>query len=150
MRAFSNKSLLVRGAALLLIGAVVAFFHATRQPESNAPTRSDTAIHQLALRYRALEARENRMDRTAWAKEILAEDCGRTFEALWDAINHSTNKLDVLAAFPVGEVILGNWDTVRVLPHGIELREPVAQGVASREPRQLPTNRYAVGRRPPA
>jgi hypothetical protein len=70
-----------------------------------------------------LEIRENEADRTFWAKEILAQSCGRTFESLWDSINVATNKLDVLAGFPVDQIVLPEWKRGQHLRHEIELRE---------------------------
>ncbi|PYM11628.1 MAG: hypothetical protein DME18_13500, partial [Verrucomicrobia bacterium] len=42
---------------------------------------------ELAAQLEALEAREKKMDETVWAREILAEECGRTFESLWNSLN---------------------------------------------------------------
>ena len=71
-----------------------------------------------------LEAREAEAERTVWAKEKLAESCGRIFDALWDQVNQATNKLAALANFPFGELVLPDWRVaVKRLPHGIELRE---------------------------
>src|SRR5439155_4390832 len=73
-------------------------------------------------------ARERTADETVWAKEILAEDCGRTIESLWDSLNAATNKLQIAAFFPVGEVVLGEWSAPQALPHGIELRTSSGPG----------------------
>jgi len=56
-----------------------------------------------------LEVREQQVAGTVWAKEVLAQECGKTFEALWERILVATNKLAVVAAFDPGEVILGRW-----------------------------------------
>jgi len=77
------------------------------------------------------EAQERHADETVWAKEILAQECGRTFESLWDSLNAATNKLSLMASFPFGEIILGKWNQPKTLPHGIELREPAGAGPAS-------------------
>src|SRR6266487_316799 len=66
--------------------------------ETNYPNR------QVVARFLALEAREREAEQTVWAKEMLAQECGRIFESLWDSLNAATNKLRVLASFPVGEV----------------------------------------------
>ena len=63
-------------------------------------------------------------------KEILAQECGRTFESLWDSLNVATNKLSFAASFPVGEIVLGKWNPPQTLPHEIELREPAGPGGA--------------------
>jgi hypothetical protein len=63
-----------------------------------------------------------------WAKEMLAQECGRTIESLWDAVNAATNKLTIVADFPVQEVVLGCWPSSQRLPHGIERYEPAHRG----------------------
>src|SRR5688572_31283992 len=40
-----------------------------------------------------IEAEERRVAETVWAKEMLAQECGRTIERLCDEINGATNKL---------------------------------------------------------
>ncbi|HUL51506.1 MAG TPA: CRTAC1 family protein, partial [Candidatus Nitrosotalea sp.] len=84
---------------------------------------------ELVARFTALEARENRVNETDWAKEILAEDCSRVFENLWDRINSATNKLDVLASAVSAEITLPRYGPVHFVPPGIQLREPEAGGV---------------------
>ena len=54
-----------------------------------------------------LEAREKAADKNVWSKEMLAQNCGRTFESLWDSVNSATNKLNLIAGFPAGEIVLG-------------------------------------------
>jgi enediyne biosynthesis protein E4 len=83
---------------------------------------------ELMARLSQLEAREREWNRTIWAKEILAQDCGRIFDELWDAINAATNKLAVVTAFPVGEVVLGRWRDPERFRHGIERRESDGPG----------------------
>src|SRR4051794_14685470 len=84
---------------------------------------SGRIVREVAQRVARLEAREQQADQTVWAKETLARRCGVTFEKLWNAINSATNKLGVLASFPVPSVVLANWDKLEQLPHGIELRQ---------------------------
>lgn len=59
---------------------------------------------------------------------MLAQSSGRTLESLWDSLNRATNKLSVIAGFPLGEIVLGKWQPLRALPHAIELREPIGPG----------------------
>ncbi|HEX7861679.1 MAG TPA: VCBS repeat-containing protein [Verrucomicrobiae bacterium] len=100
-----------------------------------------------------IEAEEKRVAETVWAKEMLAQECGATVERLWDEINGATEllgrmgkgelhgehrrthtegtergKLGVLAEFAVGEVQLGRWDGVEVLPQGIQVLKAVGAG----------------------
>ena len=83
-----------------------------------------------------LESREQTIDKTIWAKEMLAERCGRTLEDLWDRVNASSNKLQVIADFATGEVVLPQWGAVQHLAHDIELREGMAPGA------KLPTGQW--------
>ncbi len=72
----------------------------------------------------ALEAREAEAARTAWAKEQLAQRCGRVFEDLWDRLNQSSGKLATLAAFDPGIVALPRFNPPMSLPHGIRWFKP--------------------------
>ncbi len=75
-----------------------------------------------------LEAREKAADNNVWRKEMLAQSCGRIFESLWDSVNRATNKLSVIASFPLGEIVLGQWPPPKILPHAIELYDPAHTG----------------------
>ena len=127
----SNK---VSGAILLGILSVSAALLVVRaRRESVSSEESGAAssrVHaELAARFAQFEAREQRVTDTAWAKEMLAQKCGQVFERLWDSLNASTNKLDRLANFPFGEIVLGKRKAIRPLPHGIvELAESAGPG----------------------
>ncbi|MHB8521248.1 MAG: CRTAC1 family protein [Limisphaerales bacterium] len=97
---------------------------------AEAPTVSSRIGQELAARFARFEAGEKHVDETAWAREILAEHCGWTFESLWDSLNAATNKLELAASFPAGEIVLGKWGEPRALPHGIELRVSAGPGPA--------------------
>lgn len=101
-----------------------------REPPAAGHTdpRAAALRHRLTAKGRWLEARERHVAETAWASELLAQDCGRTIEALWDALNHATNKLRVVAAFSPGEVVLGRWEIRDLLPHEIERRRSSGTG----------------------
>jgi enediyne biosynthesis protein E4 len=119
---------------LVLLASSVALYWARFRPQSSAsPHSTSTTANErtgsaLAARFESLEARERELDRTVWTKEILAEECGRTIESLWDSINAATNKFGVVASFQVGELVLGNFSPPRKLAHGIELFQPVSVG----------------------
>jgi hypothetical protein len=123
-----RKKLLFLAVILLLLGAgllLVRFSH-TPFPWESSNTASQSGGPLAPSN--SLETREREADRTVWAKEMLAQRCGRTFESLWDAINAATNKLSRVAACPVNEILLGSWESPRSLPHGIELRQPNGPG----------------------
>jgi enediyne biosynthesis protein E4 len=75
-----------------------------------------------------VQAREDKVDQTIWAKEMLAQECGRVFESLWDSLNASTNALKLVASFPAAAFQLGRWDGRELLPHSIELRKSAGVG----------------------
>ena len=111
---------------LPLIG--VALGSGCSKPESTPSLSSTNSSRRISAetlaQVAALEAREQRVAETVWSKELLAQECGRTFESLWNSLNAATNQLHALASFPVGEIVLGHWTLPQALPHGIELREP--------------------------
>jgi len=83
---------------------------------------------ETLARVQAIEAHEQDARNTIWAQETLAQQCGRTFEMLWDDVNAATNRLLALAGVPVGQVTLGDWSILHRLRHGIELRESTGAG----------------------
>ncbi|HKS36547.1 MAG TPA: CRTAC1 family protein [Verrucomicrobiae bacterium] len=122
----------VRGKALpillvLLVLAGAAWLLA-RSKRSTSSERAGNVSPELVARFTALEAREKQAEETFWAAEIIAQECGRVFENLWDSLNATTNKLDLLATFPVGELLSGGWKRPQTLAHGIQLHEPDGRG----------------------
>jgi enediyne biosynthesis protein E4 len=62
-----------------------------------------------------------------WKPELDAQRRLRTVTALWDAINHSTNKLaTALANFAPGELILPTYNSATELPLGIRVSAPAS------------------------
>jgi enediyne biosynthesis protein E4 len=117
---------------LLLLGGVLLFLARKRAGPGRTGAGDLTSLvsDEVVTQFTALEAREAELDRTVWAKEILAEKCGGTFESLWDSLNAATNKFDVLAAFPVQELVVGRFGPPRKPGHGIVLHEPDGAGPA--------------------
>jgi hypothetical protein len=104
--------------ALVGVVAVAAWIKWVRPP-----SREDR-MRRLAAELTALEAREQEIAETVWAKEMQAEQCGQMFEQWWDALNASTNQLTVLSEFPVGTVVVPRWEEVEHPGHAIEVRKP--------------------------
>src|SRR6266853_568760 len=98
---------------LLLLGAGLLLVRFTRTPFPWEPSNTANQSERPLAPGSSLETREREADKTVWAKEMLAQRCGRTFESLWDAVNAATNKLSLLAAFPVNEILLGSWGAPR-------------------------------------
>ena len=94
-----------------------------RRLASNVPY---TVSHDVVAEVLRIEAREKKVAETLWSTELLAQECGRTIEALWDELNRTTNKWNVLSGFNFGELHLPGFDPPEKLPHGIELRRPNA------------------------
>lgn len=109
--------------ALLLTGAGAVWL--LRRQETPVPSivgRDGVRIRpEVVAQAARLEARERELNQTVWAVELLAQDCARTFETLWDSLNASTNKLDLAATFPAGEIVPGDWQLLQALPHEIKL-----------------------------
>lgn len=119
-----NRLLLALLLALGLMLLLQLTLTQRRWKSSDSKTGSDSSAGFVDW----LEAREKAADEGIWNQEILAQKCGRTFESLWDSVNRATNKLAALAGFPVGEILLGDWQSPKALPHGIEVREVVQTG----------------------
>src|SRR5205809_154938 len=123
------RTLLIVLSVLLLLGVALRLGFKQR-PSAAADSADPTGLvsQKLVDQFLSLEARENELNRTVWAKEILAEQCGQVFESLWDSLNAATNKLDIVASFPVGEMTVGNFTSTQRVAHGIELRESSGAG----------------------
>ncbi len=106
--------------------AILGFGLATTAACSKRPAAVDQSSPtnrlnpQLVAQLAAHEAQERLLNETVWAPEILAQQYGQIFEALWDSVNAATNKLAVLADFPAGAITLGEWLPTQTLPHGIQ------------------------------
>jgi len=106
------------GAAMFILWRLQRAPYPWERPESSVAP-SPTVTSNAAW----LKAREEQADQTVWAKEMLAQQCGRVFESLWDSVNASTNKLETVAKWNPAEVVLGDWRTPQLLPHGIEIHD---------------------------
>jgi hypothetical protein len=123
------RNLLIILFVLITIGVALRVGLKQRSSASIDPADPAGLVSQkLVDQFLSIEARENELNKTVWAKEILAEQCGQVFESLWDSLNAATNKLDVLASLAVGEWIVGNFSSTLRLAHGIELRESSGAG----------------------
>ncbi|MBL9126716.1 MAG: hypothetical protein JNL97_03670, partial [Verrucomicrobiales bacterium] len=99
----------------------------TSPPPAPAP-HPDPSLGRInpetASRLLALEAQEAEADRTIWAAEIQAARCGAVFDALWDQLNASTSRWEVLRRFDPGSLTLPEWETPRPEVHGILVHAP--------------------------
>src|ERR1041385_4806861 len=114
---------------LLLLGVALRV-GLKRRPSASADAADPNGLvsQELVDQFMALESQENQLNQTVWAKEILAEQCGRVFDSLWDSLNETTNKLELAASFPAGEWIVGNFGSTQLVAHGILSRESTGAG----------------------
>ena len=103
-----------------------------RAASSAAHSRNLTSLvsQEQIDQFTALEAREQELNKTVWAKEVLAEKCGQVIEALWDSLNAATNKFAVLSSFAVGELVPARYESAQVIACGIEVCEPTGPSAA--------------------
>src|SRR6266516_4309441 len=123
------RNLLIVLSALLLLGVALRV-GLKRRSFASAHSAAPTGLvsQKLVDQFLSLEARENALNKTVWAKEILAEQCGQVFESFWDSLNAATNMLNVATSFPVGELTVGNFASTQRVAHGIELRQSFGAG----------------------
>src|SRR5262245_27667774 len=113
---------------VLLMVALFAWFFRKATPGVRSATGTNAVSAEEVARFEALEARENELDRTVWAKELLAEECGRVFDSWWDSLNVASNKLQLLASLPIGGLVVGKFNPPEKLAHAIELYSPAGKG----------------------
>jgi hypothetical protein len=127
----SSRILLVTaGLALLAGGLLVLSGLRCRRAGQSLPALSPDELRRLAAHLGQLEARENAMSESVWAKELLAQQYGRTFEELWDRLNASTDKFGILRAFSFGELIRPRLDHHEQRDCGLNLFTSTAPGTA--------------------
>ena len=95
---------------------------------------ADLISPELLSQFTAIESREKELDDTAWATERQAETFGASFDSLWDSFNSASNRFDVLASFPIGELIVGDYFAPETLVHGIEVRRASGNRQPWRQP----------------
>ncbi len=115
--------------ALLALACLAAWYWRRPHPglRPGLPPGGEGLMKQLL----AIQAREDQVDQTVWAKEWLAERCGHVFERLWDAVNATTNKLETIAQFSVGSIAFPQFQPAEPIGHGIQLYAPASAGEAN-------------------
>jgi enediyne biosynthesis protein E4 len=103
---------------LAILACVIAFwFTRNQKPRTAAPVPTNAL--------QILTAFEEQSARQYWQPELDAQQRLRTITTLWDAINHSTNKLaTALANFSPAELILPTYNNSTELPHHIRIFKP--------------------------
>src|SRR6266516_1363072 len=117
---------------VLWCGAAALGMARKRAPPSSAVSANLTGLASpdVVRQFIAMVATEGELDKSIWAQETLAEECGQVFESLWDSLNAATNKFGVLAAFAVGELVPPTFNPPHTIGHGIDRREPGGAGPA--------------------
>lgn len=122
-------TVLVAGLAMAVVLAVATsrLRHEPPTPALPAPAVDPSLGRispELASQLLAIESREKEVAETTWAAEILASSCGAVFESLWDQLNASTSKWEVLASFPVGPMTGPVWAPPQPIAHDIQWLAP--------------------------
>jgi hypothetical protein len=114
--------------ALLGVVAAAAWWLRSPRPARPVPPGTPPPPTNLLAALMGLEAREAAAAQSVWRAELLAQQHGRVFEDLWDALNRSTNRLATLADFALERVILPAFAAPEDLPHGIRWWRPAPAG----------------------
>jgi hypothetical protein len=76
-----------------------------------------------------LKARERESEQTVWGEgNARARDAGASSSRCGIRSTPATNKLRVLALFPVREVVVGKFNPSERIAHGIEIHSPSGKG----------------------
>ncbi len=94
-----------------LFGALVYFKIQERYEEAaRTKLKPPSKNEELFMDISKVHDLEKQMDKTVWAEERTAELYGAVFERFWDQFNHATNKLDTLAAFPIEQIVVPDYE----------------------------------------
>ena len=109
----------LRLAGLIGLLAAVGLIWFARKQNTSPANLAPTNALQLVIAFEEQAAAQY------WKPELEAQNRLRTITALWDAINHSTNKLQTaLAHFNPAELILPTFASATELPHNIRVYNP--------------------------
>jgi enediyne biosynthesis protein E4 len=129
------KRLVVLVLALVVCLAMLLLTQRRRADRlSKARPPTDVISPELLSQFTGIESREKQLDDTVWATERQAETFGASFDSLWDSFNSASNRFDVLASFPIGELIVGAYSAPETLVHGIEVRRASGNRQPWRQP----------------
>jgi hypothetical protein len=117
-----------RLSLLILIAAIAASALFVRSRKSSAPKTTNSDAFTNALRL--LELNETEAAQKYFAPELIAEKHAALFERLWDALNATTNKFDILSAFEIPTLIYAKPSPPREIAHAIQIREPSTQKIS--------------------
>ncbi len=112
------SSAILRRVVLIFIPCAVAvYWGGAKFKRHNADQHNNTNVHSirspavpdqiLIKKFFEIEAQQDRMDRTVWATELLAEKYEDVFIKLWDDLRANKDEFAILQNFPIGELILG-------------------------------------------
>jgi hypothetical protein len=100
-------------ALLVVLAVSIALLIVQRRHKALQSNRSagqaSLISPELLAQFTGIENREQQIDETIWAKERRAEEYGSTLDSLWDDFNRASNRFDVLASFPVGELVVSKY-----------------------------------------
>src|SRR5215470_9383599 len=108
-------------ALLIILAACVSLLLIQRRhqrPQANKHGSPASLISpELLAQFTSLERREQQTDDTTWALERRAERFGAVFDDLWDQFNSSSNRFQLLAAFPVAQLFISRYATTTRFVH---------------------------------
>ena len=120
---------------ILCLGILVTllFVAKTSEPRgthgTTPPGREADISQERAKAMIALEQERDALDRTVWAKEILAESYEQQVVELWDQLRHEPNPFKVLGRIEFGTLTIGHLGAPRETENGIKVSgfgEPLA------------------------
>lgn len=88
---------------------------------SSSAESQGVANQELINQVHALRDREQQLDQTIWADEILAQRYEQVFIDLWDRMRESDDKFSVLSGVPFDELAIGEIGPASGHEHGIEV-----------------------------
>lgn len=125
-----NQRLVFLVVVLAAAAAVWLWRRSPREtfPDEVLPGGDGRSVRELASELAKLEAQEQELDKTLWARERLAERCGLVFDQLWDSINAATNRLATVRALSLNELRLAKYLPSQQIGDHIASWEPAADG----------------------
>ena len=118
---------------LVLLGACKDSSPLPETPVKPPATQSADSYSAAQLKeLRALEASREQVDRETWGAELRARQFEGVFFDLWNRLNRTDDRLELIREFPVERLSLGEPLEIQELPHGIR-RAQLKEGDSSLE-----------------
>ncbi len=108
-------------AVILAVGATGYWKWSMKRSleESGGGDAAGWIAEKTAKEKEKIEAKAREWEETVWAEETLAQEYEDTFVRLWDELRAADDKFEVLAAFPLKELVVGSPGPDQQHSHGI-------------------------------